>query len=58
MVIIRSLLHFTVAGFCEMGGGFLIWLWLKLKENISVTDQANWKNWPVSLWHNCYSSCS
>ena len=29
MSVIRSLLIFILAGFCEIGGGFLIWLWLK-----------------------------
>ncbi len=27
--IIRSLLYFIVAGTCEIGGGYLVWLWLK-----------------------------
>lgn len=27
--IIRSLLYFIVAGICEIGGGYLVWLWLK-----------------------------
>ena len=29
MAIIKSLLLFILAGFCEIGGGYLIWLWLK-----------------------------
>jgi small multidrug resistance family-3 protein len=29
MVIIKSLLVFFLAGLCEIGGGYLIWLWLK-----------------------------
>ncbi len=29
MAIIRSLLIFILAGLCEIGGGYLIWLWLK-----------------------------
>jgi small multidrug resistance family-3 protein len=29
MQVIRSLLIFILAGFCEIGGGYLIWLWLK-----------------------------
>ncbi|WP_442591986.1 YnfA family protein [Pedobacter sp. AW31-3R] len=29
MDIIRSLSIFILAGICEIGGGYLIWLWLK-----------------------------
>lgn len=29
MDIIRSLSLFILAGLCEIGGGYLIWLWLK-----------------------------
>ena len=29
MAIIKSVLIFILAGFCEIGGGYLIWLWLK-----------------------------
>jgi small multidrug resistance family-3 protein len=29
MLTIKSLLIFIVAGICEIGGGFLIWLWLR-----------------------------
>jgi small multidrug resistance family-3 protein len=29
MAIIRSLLIFILAGLCEIGGGYLIWQWLK-----------------------------
>ncbi len=29
MAIIRSLFFFILAGLCEIGGGYLIWLWLK-----------------------------
>ncbi len=29
MVILKSLLIFILAGLCEIGGGYLIWLWLK-----------------------------
>lgn len=27
--ILRSLLYFALAGICEIGGGYLVWLWLK-----------------------------
>jgi len=29
MAIIRSLFIFILAGICEIGGGYLIWQWLK-----------------------------
>ncbi|HTB99171.1 MAG TPA: YnfA family protein [Ferruginibacter sp.] len=29
MAIIKSLLIFILAGLCEIGGGYLIWQWLK-----------------------------
>lgn len=27
--ILKSLGYFILAGLCEIGGGYLIWLWLK-----------------------------
>lgn len=29
MTVLKSLLIFILAGICEIGGGYLIWLWLK-----------------------------
>lgn len=29
MVILRSLLYFVIAGLCEIGGGYLVWQWLR-----------------------------
>lgn len=29
MLILKSLLFFIIAGFCEILGGYLVWLWLK-----------------------------
>jgi small multidrug resistance family-3 protein len=29
MAMIRSLLYFVLAGLCEIGGGYLFWLWLR-----------------------------
>jgi small multidrug resistance family-3 protein len=29
MKIAQSILIFTIAGLCEIGGGYLVWLWLK-----------------------------
>lgn len=36
MSIIQSLLIFILAGFCEIGGGYLIWLWLKQDKPLWV----------------------
>lgn len=32
--IAKSLLFFVLAGFCEIGGGYLVWLWLKEEKSI------------------------
>ncbi len=29
MVIAKSLFYFVLAGLCEIGGGYLVWLWLR-----------------------------
>ena len=29
MTILKSLLYFILAGLCEIGGGYLVWLWLR-----------------------------
>jgi len=29
MVIAKSLFYFVLAGLCEIGGGYLLWLWLR-----------------------------
>ena len=29
MMFARSMLYFLAAGLCEIGGGYLIWLWLR-----------------------------
>ena len=29
MEIVKSISIFILAGFCEIGGGYLVWLWLK-----------------------------
>lgn len=28
-MLIKSVLFFVLAGFCEIGGGYLVWLWIK-----------------------------
>ena len=32
--IAKSLLFFVLAGFCEIGGGYLVWLWLREEKSI------------------------
>jgi len=29
VAVFKSVLIFILAGFCEIGGGYLVWLWLK-----------------------------
>ncbi len=29
MIVFRSILIFTLAGICEIGGGYLVWSWLR-----------------------------
>ncbi|PSF36573.1 hypothetical protein C7H19_12900 [Aphanothece hegewaldii CCALA 016] len=36
MALIKSLLYFLLAGFCEIGGGYLVWLWLREGKGIFV----------------------
>lgn len=34
MVIAKSLSYFVLAGLCEIGGGYLVWLWLRQGKSI------------------------
>ena len=34
MQIVKSLLYFLLAGLCEIGGGYLMWLWLREGKSI------------------------
>jgi small multidrug resistance family-3 protein len=34
MLIAKSLLYFVLTGICELGGAYLIWLWLREKKSI------------------------
>ena len=34
MQIIRSIVFFLLAGLCEIGGGYLVWLWLREHRSI------------------------
>lgn len=33
--IVKSLFYFVLAGLCEIGGGYLVWLWLRNGKSIS-----------------------
>jgi len=34
--IAKSLFFFVLAGFCEIGGGYLVWLWLREGKSIRL----------------------
>ena len=34
MLITKSILLFIIAGICEIGGGYLIWIWLREGKGI------------------------
>lgn len=34
MAIVKSLAYFLLAGLCEIGGGYLVWLWLRENKHI------------------------
>ena len=34
MEIAKSLFYFILAGLCEIGGGYLIWLWLRQDKSL------------------------
>ena len=36
MVIIRSLLLFVAVGICEIGGGYLVWQWLRKGQSLAI----------------------
>lgn len=36
MIFFKSLFYFILAGVCEIGGGYLMWLWLKEGRSIWV----------------------
>lgn len=36
MVFLKSLFYFLLAGVCEIGGGYLIWLWLKQGKSVGL----------------------
>ncbi len=36
MLVAKSIALFTLAGFCEIGGGYLVWLWIREGKSIWV----------------------
>lgn len=36
MEIAKSLLFFLIAGLCEIGGGYLVWIWLREDKSLWV----------------------
>ena len=36
MLITKSVFYFILAGVCEIGGGYLIWLWLREGKSIGL----------------------
>lgn len=36
MDIIKSIGYFLLAGICEIGGGYLVWLWLREGRSIGI----------------------
>ena len=34
MLILKSALLFVIAGICEIGGGYLVWLWLRESKTL------------------------
>ena len=36
MEVAKSLFYFLIAGLCEIGGGYLVWLWLRQGKSFSL----------------------
>jgi len=36
MLITKSIILFVLAGLCEIGGGYLVWLWLREGKSLLV----------------------
>lgn len=36
MLITKSIILFVLAGLCEIGGGYLVWLWLREGKSIWI----------------------
>src|SRR6476659_653584 len=36
MLVAKSIFYFILAGVCEIGGGYLVWLWLREGKSIGL----------------------
>ena len=36
MLVAKSMFYFILAGLCEIGGGYLVWLWLREGKSIGL----------------------
>jgi small multidrug resistance family-3 protein len=36
MEVTKSLFYFVIAGFCEIGGGYLVWLWRREGKGFGI----------------------
>ena len=36
MLIAKSVFYFILAGLCEIGGGYLVWLWLREGKSVGL----------------------
>jgi small multidrug resistance family-3 protein len=36
MEVTKSLFYFVIAGLCEIGGGYLVWLWLREGKSVGL----------------------
>ena len=36
MIVAKSMFYFILAGLCEIGGGYLVWLWLREGKSIGL----------------------
>ncbi len=36
LLIAKSLIYFLLAGLCEIGGGYLVWLWLREGKSLGL----------------------
>ena len=36
MLIAKSVFYFVLAGVCEIGGGYLVWLWLREGKSVGL----------------------
>lgn len=36
MLIAKSFFYFVLAGLCEIGGGYLVWLWLREGKSVGL----------------------